>query len=163
MRHFPGNYTEDWKEVQARAVEAVGHRCIRCHHPYRKGMHGNGEWSPCDDQCFHGPPIRIVGSSDAAGRFLPNHTEAQWRILTTHHFDGHKSNNAWWNLLVLCQRCHLQIQGKVDPNTPYFLEHSTWIKPYVAGFYASKYLKEDLTREQVMARLEELLKLEQLV
>lgn len=92
--------------------------------------------------------------------FIPSHTEAQWRILTTHHFDGNKGNSAWWNLLCLCQRCHLQVQGKVDPETPYFLEHSEWIKPYVAGFYAAKYLKEDLTREQVGARLEELLALE---
>ena len=62
--------------------------------------------------------------------------------------------------MAICQRCHLQIQGKVDPETPFFFEHSTWIKPYVAGFYAAKYLKEDLTREQVMERLDELLALE---
>lgn len=157
MRHFPGNYTEDWKEVQARAVEAAGHRCIRCGHPYVKGQNGNGEWSPCDEKCTHGGPIEtkmIIG--------LPFYF-AQWRILTTHHFDGRKDNNAWWNLLVLCQRCHLQIQGKVDPDMPYFLKHSEWMKPYVAGFYAKKYLKLDLTREQVMDRLDELLKLECLV
>lgn len=79
------------------------------------------------------------------------------RILTTHHLDGDKSNDAWWNLLPLCQVCHLQIQAKVDPEQPYFLEHSAWFKPYVAGFYAKKYEGLDLTREQVMARLDELL------
>ncbi len=83
-------------------------------------------------------------------------------ILTTHHFDGNKSNNAWWNLLALCQRCHLSVQGRVRPEQPYFLEHSDWIKPYVAGFYARKYLELDLTREQVNARMEELLRLEQM-
>lgn len=154
MRHFPGKYSDDWKEVQARAVEAAGHRCVRCYHPYRKGTHGNGEWSPCDDLCSHGEPVRLCANPDDGW-------EAQWRILTTHHFDGNKSNNAWWNLLVLCQRCHLQIQGKVDPETPYFLEHSEWIKPYVAGFYARKYKGEDLTRVQVMDRIDQFLALEQ--
>ena len=79
------------------------------------------------------------------------------RILTTHHFDGDKSNDAWWNLLPLCQVCHLHIQGKVDPETPFFLEHSQWLKPYVAGFYARKYLGQNLTEHEVYARMEELL------
>lgn len=79
------------------------------------------------------------------------------RILTVHHFDGNKANDEWWNLLALCQVCHLQIQAKVDPQTPFFFEHSAWIKPYVAGFYAFKYERQILTREQVMARLDELL------
>jgi 5-methylcytosine-specific restriction endonuclease McrA len=85
------------------------------------------------------------------------------RILTTHHFDGNKSNDAWWNLLALCQVCHLHIQGKVDPETPFFLEHSDWLKPYVAGFYASKYEGKMLSREEVDARLTELLAYEQRV
>lgn len=83
------------------------------------------------------------------------------KILTTHHFDGNKSNDAWYNLLALCQGCHLHIQGKVDPEIPFFFEHSAWLKPYVAGFYAKKYEGKDLSREEVMARLEELLAYEQ--
>ena len=79
------------------------------------------------------------------------------KILTTHHFDGDKANDAWWNLLPLCQVCHLHIQGKVDPEVPFFLEHSEWIKPYVAGFYAKKYEGKELTYEEVMLRLDELL------
>src|SRR5262245_40846404 len=101
---------------------------------------------------------------DAAGwkcvRCNKAHTREDWRILTVHHWDGDKSNNAWWNLMALCQRCHLSIQGRVDPNRPYFLEHSDWCKPYAAGFYAKKYLGLDLTRDQVLERLEELLGLE---
>ena len=85
---------------------------------------------------------------------------ASGHVLTVHHFDGNKSNNAWWNLMALCQRCHLTIQGRVVPDIPYFLEHSDWAKPYVAGFYAKKYLDLDLTRAEVMARLDELLALE---
>lgn len=79
------------------------------------------------------------------------------RILTTHHFDGDKANDEWWNLLALCQVCHLKIQGRVDPETPWFLEHSEWLKPYVAGFYASKYEGRMISREEATQRLDELL------
>ena len=79
------------------------------------------------------------------------------KILTTHHFDGNKSNDAWWNLLPLCQVCHLQIQAKVDPEQSYLLEHSEWIKPYVAGFYAHKYENREITQSEALDRLNELL------
>lgn len=79
------------------------------------------------------------------------------RILTTHHFDGDKANDAWYNLMPLCQVCHLVIQGRVDPDIPYFLEHSEWAKPYVAGFYAKKYEGRNITREEAIRRMDELL------
>ena len=82
------------------------------------------------------------------------------KILTTHHLNGDKSDDAWHNLLPLCQVCHLQIQAKVDPEQPYFLEHSSWFKPFIAGYYAKKYLNQNLTHAEVMARLDELLQLE---
>lgn len=85
------------------------------------------------------------------------------KILTTHHFDGNKSNDAWWNLLALCQVCHLQVQAKVDPENPYFLEHSEWLKPYVAGFYSVKYEGREIAREEAEVRLNELLAHEQIV
>lgn len=84
------------------------------------------------------------------------------RILTTHHFDGNKGNDSWWNLLALCQVCHLQVQAKVDPHIPYFLEHKDWIKPYVAGFYAHKYECKEITMEEANERMSELLAYEQL-
>lgn len=34
-------------------------------------------------------------------------------MLTVYHLDGNKSNCARWNLAALCQRCHLEIQGRV--------------------------------------------------
>ena len=83
-------------------------------------------------------------------------------VLTVHHFDGNKANNEWWNLMALCQRCHLQVQGRVNPHLPYFLEHSAWAKPYIAGFYAQKYLRKKLSREEVMAQLDDLLSLERI-
>lgn len=85
---------------------------------------------------------------------------ASGHLFTVHHFDGDKSNCRWWNLLGLCQRCHLSVQARVNPDQPYWFEHSEWLKPYVAGFYARKYLRVDLTREQVMDRLDKLLALE---
>lgn len=75
------------------------------------------------------------------------------KILTTHHFDGNKANDEWWNLLPLCQVCHLQVQTKVDPETPWFLEHSEWLKPYVSGFYAHKYEGRNITREEAEERM----------
>ena len=83
------------------------------------------------------------------------------RILTTHHFNGDKANDEWWNLLALCQVCHLKVQGRVDPEVPWFLSHSNWLKPYVAGFYASKYEGRNITRDEAMNRLDELLAYEQ--
>ena len=35
--------------------------------------------------------------------------------------------------------------------------HSNWLKPYVAGFYASKYEGRNITRDEAMNRLKELL------
>jgi len=58
-------------------------------------------------------------------------------VLTVHHLTLDPANNAWWNLAVLCQRCHLHIQGKVIMERPFMFEHSTWFKPHVAGYYAS--------------------------
>ena len=55
--------------------------------------------------------------------------------LTVHHLDGNKSNNDTWNLAVLCQRCHLHIQGVVFMPQFYMFEHSDWFKPHVEGYY----------------------------
>lgn len=82
---------------------------------------------------------------------------ATGHVLTTHHFDGNKANDVWWNLMALCQRCHLKVQGKVDPEVPFFFEHSEWAKPYIAGFYAKKYEGREITLNEAMARLDELL------
>lgn len=81
-------------------------------------------------------------------------------VLTVHHLDMNPGNNVWWNLLALCQRCHLQIQAKLHLERPWVLEHSDWFKPYVAGWYAYRYLGETLTRAEAEARLDELLQLE---
>lgn len=167
-----GEYPPDWPEINRRVCEAIGHRCIRCGHPYRKGAHGVGQWTPCDKLCTHGGPFGRLVAGDIVS-FPSNwracdlvRTEpgihAEWRILTVHHLDGNKANCSWWNLLALCQRCHLTVQGSVKPETPWFLEHSEWFKPYAAGFYAKKYEGKEITREEAIARMDELLANERL-
>jgi len=88
------------------------------------------------------------------------HDVATGYVLTVHHLDMQPRNCAWWNLVALCQRCHLKVQSRVRMDRPWPFEHSEWFQPYVAGFYAKKYLRLDLSREETMARLDELLALE---
>jgi hypothetical protein len=149
--------------------EQAGHRCERCHHPYRTGEHGNGQWTPCDEHCTHRGPVQIaapdgVPSTRQDGIEAVRDgwiVQAEWRILTVHHLNGVKHDCRWWNLAALCQRCHLSIQTRVVMNRVYILEHTDWFKPHAAGWYAWTYLGEDLTREQTLERLDELLALEQ--
>jgi hypothetical protein len=134
----------------------AGHRCVRCGHPYRKGAHGKGEWSPCDEQCTHAGSFRHRPHESEPCDIV----EAQWRILTVHHLTMDKADLRWWNLASLCQRDHLYIQGKVQMDRVWPWEHTAWFQPYAAGFYAWRYLGEELTREETLARLDELLALE---
>lgn len=169
-----GEYPPDWDDIGDRVRAEVGHRCIRCNHPFRVGTHGKGEWTPCDERCTHAGPLGVLweGGVMTLDENLPvcealrganaGTIVAQWRILTVHHLDGDKSNCEWWNLLALCQRCHLTIQSRVDPRIPWFLEHSNWFKPYVAGFYAKKYEGRLISRAEAEARLEDLLAHERL-
>lgn len=175
--HIQNDYPASWGEIGDRVRAEAGHRCIRCGHRYKTGEHGKGQWTPCDDRCTHVGPlafsrdgeITIIANDDMRARDALCIAEgrqceivAEWRILTVHHLDGDKANCAWWNLLSLCQRCHLQIQTRLNPQIPYFLEHSAWFQPYVAGFYAHKYEGRNITREEATARLDELLAYERL-
>jgi len=42
------------------------------------------------------------------------HNPKERRTLTVHHIDRNPSNNEPWNLVALCQRCHLHIQSKFN-------------------------------------------------
>lgn len=64
------------------------------------------------------------------------HNPTAGYTLTVHHLDLNKANCTWWNLLPLCQRCHLTIQGKVVLERQWMWAHSEWFRPYVAGWYA---------------------------
>lgn len=174
-RRFTGEYSPDGPEARLRVRAEARHRCIRCQHPFESGKHGKGEWSPCDEKCMHRGPFRFRAfygdewdedshhdphcpfSPETGGLVELYQIEARWRILTVHHLDGDKANDAWWNTLALCQRCHLQVQTTIDPRIPYFLEHSAWFKPYAAGFYAHKYEGRMIDRAEAERRLDELL------
>lgn len=169
----PDGYPFAWHErIKHDVRELAGHRCERCLHPYRCGEHESGEWTPCDDLCRHNAPIRYryPGAEWSEERHVASgwrmatrgaEVEAHWRILTVHHLNGDKRDCRWWNLVALCQRCHLTIQGRVVMEREFVTRHSDWFRPYAAGWYAVKYLGLELTREQTMARLDELLALEQ--
>lgn len=64
--------------------------------------------------------------------------------------------------MALCQRCHLTIQSRVNPDQPYMLEHSEWFKPYVAGFYAHKYEGIMISRSEALTRMDQLLAYEKM-
>lgn len=70
-------------------------------------------------------------------RCWADHDPNRGYCLTVHHFDGNKSNCERWNLMALCQRCHLSVQARVDPEVPLMFWPSTWAMPYIAGFYAA--------------------------
>lgn len=86
-----------------------------------------------------------------------SHDPTTGYCLTVHHLDLNPANCAWWNIPALCQRCHLSIQSRVVMERPWMLEHTEWFKPYAAGYYAYVQLGQELTRNEVEARLEELL------
>jgi len=168
------DYPVEWHLSIKHAVrEQAGYRCVRCHHPYRNGEHGKGEWSPCDAICTHWSELRAVSPNGLpvpipegcqagaeVGQWFPWQVEAHWRILTVHHLDGNPLNCKWYNLVALCQRCHLRVQTKVRMERIWPWPHSEWFRFFAAGYYAHHYLGEDLTRAEVEARLPELLALE---
>lgn len=165
--------------VRARAEN----RCERCRHPYV----GGGEWTACDGACTHYGPVRLrendlsgdldwryhdlgrIGVTAAHARVdtgplgyavIRFDVEAQWRVLTVHHLNGIKHDLRWWNLVALCQRCHLSVQSRVVMDRVWPWEHSDWFKPYAAGWYAFAYEGRDISREEAIADLDRLLALE---
>ena len=114
-----------------------------------------GEWinvSRCDELCTPGEPTILLESD---GSII-----APWRFLTVHHLYGDKADCRGWNLAAVCQRCHLRVQRTVVMPRVFPWEHTEWFKPYAAGWYAHAYLGDDLSREETLARLDELLALE---
>jgi len=84
------------------------------------------------------------------------HDRTTGHVLTVHHLDMNPANCCWWNIVPLCQRCHLHIQSKVIMERPYMFEHSAWFKPYVAGYYAVRAGYPD-AKDFVLENLERLL------
>lgn len=71
-------------------------------------------------------------------------------VLTVHHLTGQKNQpfTDRWAFAVLCQRCHLKIQGRVKMDQLFFLEImpvSGWFKPHYEGYLKSKDAKLNAT------------------
>lgn len=132
-----GEYDERWAEIARETKAAAGWRCVRCGHSFHSQ---NGRAfldcnAGCDRRRCRAGSIRERGGS---------------HVLTVHHFDGDKANNAWWNRLALCNSCHLYVQASVIPERAFMFHHSDWLVPFVCGFYAHQKGLE-ITREQAEA------------
>lgn len=141
-----GEYPPNWKEISNEVKAEACYRCVRCHHPF--GAYGGV--SVCDGRCDASKGFHV-----ARGLVSPYHIELLDGInYGVHHFDGDKSNCRWWNLMPLCNSCHLTIQATVIPERPWLFEHSEWAKPYIAGFYSWYYGAGELPRGAVEAELD---------
>lgn len=127
---FTNAYPADWPLISQIAKVLAGYRCVRCLHPFNPG----GRPECCDSRC---DPSR--GFHPARGLVTPYHIELLDGInYGVHHLDGDKANALWWNLLPLCNSCHLKFQARVIPEQEYMHEHSPWFRVYVAGYYAAQ-------------------------
>ena len=104
-----GSYPENWNDIARAVKDRAGWRCVRCKHPHETPNHR----AQCDKDCQH-------------------EQDGKQRMLTVHHLDMNKSNCHDWNLAALCQKCHLEIQARVDFAQNYMFDHSEWIKPFIA-------------------------------
>lgn len=147
---YAGEYPEHWERLSLEVKELAAWRCIRCHHPFAPDT---GSPLFCDSMCDLGRGIhrRVIGGYwDRAG--IINSSNSEWLNAINygvHHFDGDKANEQWWNLMAMCNSCHLKTQSSVVPMRPWLFEHSDWARPYVGGFYAWHFAKRETTRAEV--------------
>lgn len=128
-----GTYPSDWPAVARRVKDEAGWRCVRCSHPFDPETGKPLDCDGCDlRRCRHG----IIRGR----RGVLNYG--------VHHLDGDKGNCRWWNLLALCNSCHLSVQARVIPERPYLFAHSPWFVPYVSGFFAWYYGGVEITPRQ---------------
>ncbi len=170
MRLRPDGYPINWATVSTHIKFRSNWRCVRCGHDHEAP--GPGNRKPCTKHCDLSRHPEVIDCPETAAEierlilegygpdFWPAWPMQRQRVLTVHHLDGDKTNLAWWNLAALCQVCHLSVQGRVDLKQAYMLEHSDWFKPYIAGYYAWRYLGKMLSRSKIDSRLDELLALE---
>jgi 5-methylcytosine-specific restriction endonuclease McrA len=154
-----GEYATDWPAIARSVKEDAGWRCVRCKHPFDPTT---SRVRPCDDGCdaTRGRLIRpenvgLISLSiqlpmPYSSHPQPHAPSVPGLSFTVHHFDGRKDNNAWWNLMALCNSCHLTIQGRVIPERPWLFEHSAWMVHYVCGFYAYYYGQQQITRVEAI-------------
>lgn len=168
---FRGTYADDQSALHDAVKAAAGNRCVRCNHPSGDRMHKTEDVNfVIELEAIHGSAAhvkeipegwRVMVFERCDDRCTHPKLPPKMRVLTVHHLDGNKSNNLWWNLLALCQVCHLNIQGKVIPSVPYLWKHSAWFVPYVCGFYAHYYGRFEISRWEADAEPDKWLKLGQ--
>jgi hypothetical protein len=90
------DYPENWKWLSKQIIADAGNKCELCYAP-------NGQLVFRDKTDLH--PWR------AADVLLCDDPDYKLTkiILTVHHIDSDKQNNAKQNLISLCQRCHLRL------------------------------------------------------
>ena len=115
-----GAYPADWPAI-ARAVKGrVGWRCERCGHPHETPA----ARATCDERCTH-----------------PR--DGKQRVLTTHHLDMNPANCAPWNLVALCQACHLSIQSRVDWEQSWMFDLPEWMRWRWEMFVRERSIRSD--------------------
>lgn len=169
MRHeHRGEYHPNWPAISDAYMAAADYRCVRCRHRFdpqtRKPL-------TCDARCdlTRGAHLKTGWISQATLEQLAEPTSLAARYALpkgalnygVHHFDADKSNNRWWNLMPLCNFCHLKIQSSVIPERQWLFEHSEWAKIYVAGFYAYWFAAANPSRELVEEHIDVFLALGQ--
>ena len=86
-----GKYPLNWLGVANKVKENAGWRCECCRHP-RKNRNAK---DACDALCVHP-------------------ADGKKRSLAVHHLDMRPENCEWWNLVALCDSCHMRVQGRLD-------------------------------------------------
>lgn len=71
-----------------------------------------------------------------------DHDPSRGRCLTVHHFNGDKARCERWNLMALCQACHLSVQARVDPANGLMFEPAPWCIPYIVGMVRAELTPE---------------------
>lgn len=141
-----GAYADNWPEISIATRVEAGYRCVRCRHAFDSAT---GRPLACDDRC----DVRRCRAKRIAERGGSHN-------YGVHHFDGDKGNNAWWNRLALCNSCHLYVQASVIPERAFMFHHSSWLVPFVCGYYAHV-AGLVITRGQAVAEPERYLRLGQ--
>ena len=132
-----GEYPADIDAIFAAVKDAAGWRCVRCGHRFDRET---GRSLACDVLCDH---------QRGGHRRGP---EVVRRLnYGVHHLDGDKSNSRWWNLLAMCNSCHLHTQARVIVERPWLFAHSEWFIPFVCGYYAHAYAGVEITRAEAIA------------
>ena len=81
----------------------------------------------------------IIKNQNNICYFCPaeNH-KSHWKtgskvVLTTHHIDGNLKNNSRYNLIALCQRCHLRLDLEKHLSKRFKIDKNYWIKKVKQG------------------------------